>query len=948
MSKKKKKSTSGLSGASFSLPRINLSPKDISNESWGLLLWGFSLISLVSLSSFSDGNASVNTLGLVGHLIAFCWHYLLGLGSYPANLFLAYTGWKLVWHGEFSHWARKTFLFSVWLISFCLLVNLFAEHYSKDIEGMFGRTVYSEYILQEESWTSGQTIRYYLGGSPAYRAYMGPSPKNLHHLLSDTGIVIVFGTIFFITTLRLTGLSIVPLLSIFFPAERKGSEQTEKKLDLTQQPDENSFLRFVKLRIPSSLMSADGKSPKQDYLEISPEKELTERPSLSRKGELNPFPPLKSPLSSLTSLESLTAPISNGSGHTERTKQHQILDEPPPPPPSYIPPPSYVPGQPLQIRTPTKPKENSENPAPIPSGHAGRSQSEETYSFNPNPTNQSTSNRSIPSAIPSAITPPFPASAMPPVGSQGIAQKKRREEALRAQTVVNGDFSLYQLPSPNLLTSPKKVDQTHLKKGLRQQAEVLEETLMSFGIEAKVGEINCGPTITSFEVHPSIGVKVQKIKALENDIALNMEATTVRIIAPIPGKAAVGIEVPNAQPQEVAFKELLQAYQKGPNKLEIPVLLGKAVNGDHVVSDLTKMPHVIIAGATGSGKSVCINTIIMSILMNAKPDEIQLVMVDPKKVELTPYTRLPHMIAPVITEPKGACAALNWLVKEMEKRYEILKQVGVRNIKSFNARTIDQAREESLPIPIPKRLSYILCIIDELADLMMVSGSDIETPIARIAQMARAVGIHMILATQRPSREVITGIIKANFPTRISFKVSSRINSAIILDENGAEALLGNGDMLFLPPGTHSLLRAQGAFIRDEDINQVVNFICRQAPPRYQIESFDDLESIDTEINGLDGSGSSSSAKDSMYEQAREIVNEAGMASTSFLQRKLKIGYSRAASLIDELEEKGVIGKADGAKPRKVMGRSEGNEKQERSEERITDKMREDFNYDAN
>lgn len=492
--------------------------------------------------------------------------------------------------------------------------------------------------------------------------------------------------------------------------------------------------------------------------------------------------------------------------------------------------------------------------------------------------------------------------------------KSKRQSALDAQSVHNGDFKKFIIPSHNLLTSAKKIDQSSLKQDLRRQAEVLEETLCSFGIEAKVGQINCGPTINSFEVHPAIGVKVQKIKALENDIALNMEAKSIRIIAPIPGKAAVGIEVPNPQPQEVAFKDMLLAYQQGTRKFHIPVLLGKTVNGDYVMNDLTKMPHCIIAGATGSGKSVCINTIVMSILLNAKPDEIKLIMVDPKKVELTPYSKLPHMLAPVITEPQGACAALNWLVKEMERRYELLKQIGVRNIDAFNKRPINKDLEASLSIEVPTFLPYIVLIIDELADLMMVSSNDIETPIARIAQMARAIGIHMILATQRPSREVITGLIKANFPTRIAFKVASRINSQIILDEGGAEALLGNGDMLFLPPGSSTLMRAQGAFIRDEDIAAVVKHICDQAPPNYSIASFDAL-------GAQEGASTTKadSPNDSLYEQAVEIVTNSGNSSTTFLQRKLKIGYARAASLMDELESRGIIGSAEGSKGRKLI-----------------------------
>ncbi len=489
---------------------------------------------------------------------------------------------------------------------------------------------------------------------------------------------------------------------------------------------------------------------------------------------------------------------------------------------------------------------------------------------------------------------------------------KQTETPAPVETPVN--LSSYHIPQASLLSNAKKIDQTNLKQNLKRQAEVLEETLMSFGIEAKVGQINCGPTITSFEVHPAIGVKVQKIKTLESDIALNMEAKSIRIIAPIPGKAAVGIEVPNAVAQEVGFKDMLIAYQQGQQKYKIPLLLGKAVNGDYVISDLTKWPHCIIAGATGSGKSVCINTIIMSILLNARPDEVKLLMVDPKKVELTAYSKLPHMLAPVITEPRDACAALNWLVREMEKRYEILKRTGVRNIEAFNTRKIDVEHEKTLEMEIPEKLPYYVGIIDELADLMMVSSSDIETPIARIAQMARAVGIHLILATQRPSREVITGLIKANFPTRISFKVASRINSQIVLDETGAESLLGNGDMLFLPPGSSHLLRAQAAYIRDEDISAIIEEIAKQAPPNYIIQSFKQHEFSDSSTDM-----GSDEPEDPLYFQAMEVILSTGNASTTFLQRKMKVGYARAASLIDALEANGVVGPAEGAKPRRIL-----------------------------
>ena len=470
----------------------------------------------------------------------------------------------------------------------------------------------------------------------------------------------------------------------------------------------------------------------------------------------------------------------------------------------------------------------------------------------------------------------------------------------------------YVLPPLALLTDVAKFDTSLLHKELQQQARVLEETLLSFGIEAQVGQISCGPTIVSFEVQPAIGVKVQKIKALENDIALNMQAKSLRIIAPIPGKACVGIEIPSPRPQEVGFKEMLEAYRQSGKAFQIPVLLGKAVSGEEVTCDLTKMPHCIIAGATGSGKSVCINTLVMSILMSAGPDTIRLLMVDPKKVELTAYSNLPHMIAPVITEAKGAAAALHWLVREMEKRYEILKVTACRNILGFNNRE-NRSKPEGTHLEIPDTMPYIVAIIDEMADLMIAAAGDIEMPITRIAQMARAVGIHLILATQRPSREVITGLIKANFPTRIAFKVANRINSQIILDEIGAETLLGNGDMLFLPPGTSLLTRAQGAFIRDEDINRVIDFIGKQRGPSYLIPSFDNFVPEERLQGGKEED------TDDLYNEALEIVQSTGNASTTFLQRKLKIGYARAASLMDQLESRGIIGPQEGAKPRKVL-----------------------------
>ena len=500
---------------------------------------------------------------------------------------------------------------------------------------------------------------------------------------------------------------------------------------------------------------------------------------------------------------------------------------------------------------------------------------------------------------------PFEADTPWPFASRGSIPLEIAERS------ENSGQPNYQLPSIELLQAPRKVDVSELKKELKAKADLLEETLLSFGIEAKVGQIHCGPTITMFEVHPAVGVKVGKIKTLEHDIALNMEAKSIRIIAPIPGKAAVGIEIPNQTPQEVNFRELMSAYQQRGNTFKIPMLLGKAANGELVLSDLTRLPHCIIAGATGSGKSVCINSIIMSILMLSRPDEVRFLMIDPKKVELTPYTELPHMISPVITEPHLAAAALSWLVREMEKRYEILRLTGQRNIEGFNRRTIDAANEAQAHITIPKKMPYIVGIIDELADLMMVAQQDVEAPIARIAQMARAIGIHLILATQRPSREVITGLIKANFPARISCKVASRVNSQIILDDIGAETLLGNGDMLILLPGSSQPMRAQGVFVRDEEISKVIACITSQLPPNYLVGS---KERIEAEL----AAESEAVSKDDLFEEAKDLVISTGNASTTFLQRKLKIGYARAASIMDELESRGVVGPQEGVKPRRI------------------------------
>lgn len=464
----------------------------------------------------------------------------------------------------------------------------------------------------------------------------------------------------------------------------------------------------------------------------------------------------------------------------------------------------------------------------------------------------------------------------------------------------SGDF---QLPNLTLLNKTMKVKNPRINKDLADNVKILEDTLESFGVKIKVTHVTQGPAITRYEAQPAPGVKVSKITNLSDDIALSLAATDVRIEAPVPGKSVVGIEVPNKEIATVHFREVLETpeFQNSPSKLT--VVLGKDITGSPIVADLTKMPHLLIAGATGSGKSVCVNTLINSILYKARPDEVKFLLVDPKMVELTNYNGIPHLIAPVVTDPKKAAGALKWIVTEMETRYELFAAAGVRDIVRYNYLRTQEKKEDAPPLP------YVVVIIDELADLMMVAPGDVEDSICRLAQMARAAGIHLLIATQRPSVDVITGLIKANVPSRIAFAVSSQIDSRTILDMNGAEKLLGRGDMLYYPMGASKPIRVQGCFLADKEVENVVRFLQNQAKPEYQeipnIELGTDKPAEDT--------------GDELFHQAALLFIEAGNASVSLLQRRLRIGYTRAARLMDLLEEKGVVGGYEGSKPREVL-----------------------------
>lgn len=480
---------------------------------------------------------------------------------------------------------------------------------------------------------------------------------------------------------------------------------------------------------------------------------------------------------------------------------------------------------------------------------------------------------------------------------------------------VEVDFSAkkaleYKLPSLQLFAPDKPKDQSKEKKIVRENIKILEETFASFGIKVTVERAEIGPSVTKYEVKPAVGVRVNRISNLADDLALALAAKDVRIEAPIPGKSLVGIEVPNSEIATVSFRELWEQSQTKPeNLLEIP--LGKAVNGTARCFDLAKMPHLLVAGSTGSGKSVAVNGIIASILMKARPDQVKFMMVDPKMVELSVYNDIPHLLIPVVTNPRKASKALQKVVDEMENRYELFAKVGVRNIAGFNAKVDEfNAKSEYKQVPLP----LIVVIVDELADLMMVASKEVEDAIIRLGQKARAAGIHMILATQRPSVDVISGLIKANVPSRVAFAVSSGTDSRTILDENGAEKLLGRGDMLFKPIDENHPVRLQGSFISDDDVERIVNFIKAQADADYD-ESFDPGEVSETEGEF----GSSDDAGDPLFEEAKALVIETQKASASMIQRRLSVGFNRATRLMEELEMAGVIGPAEGTKPRKVL-----------------------------
>ena len=491
-------------------------------------------------------------------------------------------------------------------------------------------------------------------------------------------------------------------------------------------------------------------------------------------------------------------------------------------------------------------------------------------------------------------------------------KEDKTKEVLQLEHALVVEDEHYEYPPVEILSNNSKKSNKGSAKMLADTAAKLQKTLYSFGVSAKVENVSVGPTITRYELKPAEGTRVSKIANLADDIALNLAAETIRIEAPIPGKQAVGIEVPNSEKMAVHLREVIESPEFEDNKSKLSVALGKDVAGKTVVADIAKMPHVLIAGSTGSGKSVCINTIITSIIYNAKPSEVKLVMVDPKVVELSVYNGIPHLLIPVVTDPKKAAGALAWAVQEMDDRYQKFASKGVRDLKGYN-KAIEEENENA-------KLPQIVIIIDELADLMMVAAKEVEEAICRLAQKARAAGMHLVIATQRPSVDVITGLIKANVPSRIAFAVSSQIDSRTILDCAGAEKLLGKGDMLYYPVGASKPVRIQGAFVSDDEVEKIVSFIKMNAGEVvYSEDIIDSIEKSNKSDKELLEGEESDNEVDPFLDEAIETVIETGQASTSFIQRKFKVGYARAGRIIDQMEERGIISGYKGSKPREVL-----------------------------
>jgi len=850
------------------------------NDIIGVVLMGFAVLLLVALLSYHPRDVSANAV--------------------PPNSSVRN------WIGPFGAWMAYGCFLSIGAAAFVLPVLLFFVGL-----GCF----FSSFAYLRRRWLWALVLLVCcMGLLDAYRRYLGNLERNLgttaggilgrnlnQHFFGEcfgtAGATIIFLMLYFISLLFLTNFQLGEWVRALWARRAAAGEGAGNEAALERRArDLQRQAKRLQDQVDRSGLGAD----------------------------LQPVPP--------PNVRDLSVPQPNKAARTRKPAQAEAVKEPAPADEGEV-----IPAREIAAATTAdilgKKAEAADKPAePKPAEAKGDAPAAEKAEAEAKPT-------------PPKPEPEVRIDGLPATSPKPRQPRKPKPIAVAATPMIGN----YQLPPLDFLQHPDPtIKPTESKEELLANARLMQQTLAQFEIPVELGDITKGPTITRYELHPAPGVKLEKITALSNNLAAALKAERIHILAPVPGKSSVGVEVPNPVKTMVIIRDLLESEDWRNAKARIPLALGKDVYGHPIISDLSEMPHLLIAGSTGSGKSVCINAIITSLLYRFSPDQLRFVMIDPKVVELQHYNPLPHLVVPVITDPKKVILALRWVINEMEKRYQIFARVGVRNILSFNSRPKNKPlppREPELPllakkekvepgadgfavevdeeivvpreedIVIPEKLSYIVVIIDELADLMLVAPADVEMAIARITQMARAAGIHCIVATQRPSVDVITGVIKANIPARIAFQVAAKVDSRTILDAMGADKLLGKGDLLYLPPGSAKLIRAQGSLITDQEILSIVEFIAKQAKPSYELEihqqlsrgglGFEDDEGIDED--------------EEIIQQCIEVIRSEQKASVSLLQRRLRLGYGRAARIMDELENRGIVGPSKGAEPRDIL-----------------------------
>ncbi len=869
----------------------NSGPPHGFNDIIGIVLMGFALLLLVALVSYhpkdvpANGlptNPSVhNWIGPFGAWIAYCWFWLIGAAAYELPAVLVFLGLGCFF--EYFAYLRRRWFWTVVLLLCCIcLFDLYNSHLDRLDRNLM---------------------------LPGAGGVVGNVLNKLFGNFGTVGATIIFLMILLISVVMLTNFHVGGWL------RQMWARRTGKIKEIKEEPPGREEVALEK-RARELKKQA---------------KELEEQ--IERSGLGPDMKPVPEP-----TVRDLSIP-QNRSGRGRKAAPEPVKEPDPADEGEVIPAKEVAAATTDEILGKGGSRRREPRPEGLDSGEAEKNNGKSDDAKNRDAlADQKDGEKS---------TEPKPE---PQINISGLPSARPKPAKKKPITVASTPMiGNYQLPSLDFLQQPDlNVKPTESKEELMANARLMQQTLAQFDIEVALGDITKGPTITRYELHPAPGVKLEKITALNNNIAAALKAERIHILAPVPGKSSVGVEVPNAVKTKVIMRDLLESEEWRTTKARIPLALGKDVYGHPIVSDLSEMPHVLIAGSTGSGKSVCINAIISSLLYRFSPDQLRFVMIDPKVVELQQYNALPHLVVPVVTDPKKVILALRWVVNEMEKRYQIFAKVGVRNIASFNSRPKNKPippSEPELPlmskkekvepgaegfavevdeqivvpreedIVIPEKLSYIVVIIDELADLMLVAPADVEMAIARITQMARAAGIHCIVATQRPSVDVITGVIKANIPARIAFQVAAKVDSRTILDAMGADKLLGKGDMLYLPPGSAKLIRAQGALITDQEIQSIVDFIARQAKPSYELEIHQQLSKPAANFDGEEGIDED----EEIIQDCIEVIRSEQKASVSLLQRRLRLGYGRAARIMDELENRGIVGPSKGAEPRDIL-----------------------------